>query len=333
VEIVRQLIAAAEIRTVDGEFVAYADAVAAVRDLRQGRLKADPIGIPPGVFGGALVNATSADLHARGVSAMISTGVHGTAILFVTLLTTATLTKAASDIELRRPPELASMIFVAEPGPGGGGGGGGLRMPAPRKAARRGSDAVSSPVPERLPPRQIDPVETPPEPPLENESLPPIFAPLAAARADKEDLRGLLYDDPDEQTASHGPGLEGGVGDGRGLGVGEGSGRGVGKGSGGGTGGGPYRPGSGIVAPRLLHEERPVYTEQARRQGIEGDVLIELVVRSDGTVGNVRLLRRLGHGLDEQALRAVQQWRFAPAERLGAPVDVLVEVAVEFRLR
>ncbi|MGI9625919.1 MAG: hypothetical protein ACR2QM_03715, partial [Longimicrobiales bacterium] len=130
VEVVRQLIAGAEIPTVDGEFVAYADAVAAVRDLRQGRLKATPVGIPPGVFGGALVNATSADLQARGVSAMVSTGVHGFAILFVTLLTTATLTKAASDIELRKPPELASMIFVAEPGPGGGGGGGGLRMPA-----------------------------------------------------------------------------------------------------------------------------------------------------------------------------------------------------------
>lgn len=332
--LVRQLIAAAEIQTLDGEFVEYSAAVAAVEDLRHGRLQPNPAGLPPGVFGGALVNTPRADLRTHGLSAMVSTGIHGSAILLVALLTTATLTTASSDIELHKPAELTRLIFVAEPGPGGGGGGGGLRMPTPRKAERKGSSVVSSPVPDRLKPRQIEPIETPPEPPpLENESLPPIFAPLAAARADRQDLRGLLVKTPDGQTDSHGPGVDGGVGEGIGVGVGEGSGRGVGKGSGGGTGGGPYRPGSGIVAPRLLHEERPVYTEQARRQGVEGDVLIELVVRSDGTVGNVRLLRRLGHGLDEQALQAVRQWRFAPAERLGEPVDVLVEVAVEFRLR
>ena len=333
VAVVRQLIAAADIPTLDGEFVAHANAVAAVRGLRQGRLRAHPAGFPPGVFGGALVDTTIANLRARGVSVFMSTGVHGAVILLVTMLTTVTPTKASGDIELRKPPETARLIFVAEPGPGGGGGGGGLRTPPPRRAERKGPSAVSSPVPARLKPRIVKPADTPDPPPLDNEELPPIFAPLVAARADTRDIRGLLVDTPAGQTASHGPGAGGGVGDGNGAGVGDGSGSGVGEGSGGGTGGGPYRPGSGIVAPRLLHEERPVYTEEARQQGVEGDVLIELVVRSDGSVGNVRLLQRLGHGLDERALQAVQQWRFAPAERLGTPVDVLVEVAVEFRLR
>jgi protein TonB len=78
---------------------------------------------------------------------------------------------------------------------------------------------------------------------------------------------------------------------------------------------------------------KPDYTDEARRRGIEGDVLIEIVVRRDGSVGNVRLLQGLGAGLDQRAMDAVRQWRFRPAERFGTPVDVMVEVAVEFKLR
>ena len=70
-----------------------------------------------------------------------------------------------------------------------------------------------------------------------------------------------------------------------------------------------------------------------RRRGLKGEVLLEIVVQRDGTVGDVRILQGLGDGLDQSAVEAVRQWRFAPARRLGAPVDVLVEVAVEFRLR
>jgi TonB family protein len=50
-------------------------------------------------------------------------------------------------------------------------------------------------------------------------------------------------------------------------------------------------------------------------------------------VGEVKLLRGLGAGLDERAIQAVRQWRFVPAQKQGTPVDVLVEVAVEFKLR
>jgi TonB family protein len=47
----------------------------------------------------------------------------------------------------------------------------------------------------------------------------------------------------------------------------------------------------------------------------------------------VRVLRGLGSGLDQRAIDAVRQWRFNPARRHGTPVDVMVEIAVEFRLR
>jgi len=60
---------------------------------------------------------------------------------------------------------------------------------------------------------------------------------------------------------------------------------------------------------------------------------MEIVITRDGSVGDVKILRRLGAGLDERAEQAVHQWRFAPATRKGLPVDVIVEVAVEFKLR
>jgi TonB family protein len=66
---------------------------------------------------------------------------------------------------------------------------------------------------------------------------------------------------------------------------------------------------------------------------VEGDVVLEIVVQRDGTVGNVRTLRSLGAGLDQKAADAVRQWRFNPARRQGVPVDVVVQVSVEFKLR
>ena len=83
----------------------------------------------------------------------------------------------------------------------------------------------------------------------------------------------------------------------------------------------------------MLREVKASYSEEARRANIQGDVLMEVVVRADGTVGSARVTRGLGYGLDERAVAAVRQWRFAPARRLGVPVDVAVEVAMEFNLR
>lgn len=107
----------------------------------------------------------------------------------------------------------------------------------------------------------------------------------------------------------------------------------MGPGSGGGAGGGPYRGGSGIDAPRLLREVKADYSEEGRRRGVTGDVVLEIVVRRDGSVGDVKLLKGLGWGLDERAVQAVRQWRFSPATRSGTPIDVVVEAAVEFKLR
>jgi TonB family protein len=239
------------------------------------------------------------------------------------------------------------LVFLLSPGPGGGGGGGGLRQPRPApKLARRGESRLQVSVPpvtekpvittasdESPKPTPAEPViQPPPAPAPEPEPAKVIVAPVETVASNDRDREGVIEhaaDGPD----SHGPGTGGGVGPGQGMGNGRGLGSGIDDGEGGGTGGGPYRPGSGISPPRLLREVKAEYTEDARRRNITGDVLLEIVIRRDGTVGTVRVLHGLGGGLDERATYAVRQWRFDPARRKGIPVDVLVEVAVEFTLR
>jgi TonB family protein len=181
----------------------------------------------------------------------------------------------------------------------------------------------------------MEPIVKAPEPeptPLSATALPKIVAPVAVSAADKQDRVGLLEEARSEKE-SNGPGTGAGVGTGAGTGIGEGRGSGLGDGSGGGTGGGPFRPGSGIEPPRLLSEVKPDYPEDARRRGVEGAVDLEIVVRRDGSVGDIKILKGLSADLNNRAVQAVRQWRFSPARRLGAPVDVIVEVSVEFKMR
>ena len=82
-----------------------------------------------------------------------------------------------------------------------------------------------------------------------------------------------------------------------------------------------------------MREVKPNYTEEARLQRLEGEVVLEIVVRRDGSVGDLKIIHGLGGGLNDRAVQAVRQWRFSPARRLASPVDVIVEVSVEFKLR
>jgi protein TonB len=227
------------------------------------------------------------------------------------------------------------MVFLVSPGPGGGGGGGGMKMKTPPpRAERKGPERISSPLPARKLPPPMRPEPKPPEPPkpLEAKQLPPVMAPIPTKQAEVQDREGVLAKAP-ETPPSQGSGTGGGVGSGQGTGLGKGDGSGVGEGSGGGFGGGPFRPGSGVEPPRLLREVKAGYTDEARRANINGEVELEIVVRRDGTVGDVKILRGLRGGLNERAVEAVRQWRFAPGRMKGVPVDVVVEVGVEFKLR
>ena len=179
-----------------------------------------------------------------------------------------------------------------------------------------------------VPRTEAERVPSPEPEPIPVKPLPVPLAPVAAAI----DRHEGEIDAPVNTTASAGPGVNG-AGSGRDGGNGPGRGRGAGNGEDRGFGGGPYRSGSGVEPPRLLREVKATYTEEARRANIIGDVLMEVVIRADGTVGSARVTRGLGFGLDERAIAAVREWRFAPARRAGVPVDVAVEVAMEFNLR
>ena len=82
-------------------------------------------------------------------------------------------------------------------------------------------------------------------------------------------------------------------------------------------------------------EVKPQYTAQAMRAKIQGEVLLECIVQPDGSVGNIRVVRSLdaSFGLDQEAIKAARQWRFAPGTKQGQPVPVLVTIAIAFTLR
>lgn len=82
----------------------------------------------------------------------------------------------------------------------------------------------------------------------------------------------------------------------------------------------------------ILDKPRPEYTAEGRNLKLEGDVVIDVVFLSNGTIQVNRVISGLGHGLDEAAVRAAQQIKFKPAKRDGQPVDYPARVRIEFRL-
>jgi len=221
------------------------------------------------------------------------------------------------------------IIWLSEPGPGGGGGGGGNKMKEPpRKAELPGKDKLTVPV-EKKPSLEQQQAKVEPNP-IEQLNIP--AKELASAL---DSLPGAIEAPPGPPSASQGSGSGGGAGTGTGTGIGPGNGSGLGPGSGGGTGGGAYRPGNGVTTPVVLKEVKPAYTSDAMRAKVQGSVWLECVVRPDGSVGEVKVIRTLDStfGLDLEAMKAARQWRFRPGTRLGEPVSVLVIIQLDFTLR
>jgi TonB family protein len=96
--------------------------------------------------------------------------------------------------------------------------------------------------------------------------------------------------------------------------------------------GGAYRPGNGVSTPRLITKVSPTYTEEARRNKIQGTVTLNIIVTEEGIATNIRVVKSLDPGLDQKAIEAVGGWRFAPGLKDGKPVRVIANVEVNFRL-
>jgi TonB family protein len=172
-----------------------------------------------------------------------------------------------------------------------------------------------------------------------------------------KDLPYPNYGDPRAKstTPSNGPGQGGGVGTGSGTGVGEGERNGVGKGRDGNTGTGDNSPGccgSGGSKPgnagddidrifkpievttraRVLAKPEPQYTEEARKAGITGTVVLSVVFSRTGQVTNVRAVQTLCCDLTEKAIAAARSIRFIPAMRNGQVVSTYMQLEYNFNL-
>ena len=267
------------------------------------------------------------DYRFRKRSAIFSIAVHF-------LLVTAILWLPGWFVSSDKPKENAQVLtqltteplflnLPPKPKKSGGGGGGGRRekTPASRGKLPRFSDRqLTPPTPKIVNLKPVLPVEpTVVVPQLAQ--LPPVSI---AQLGDPLGIPG---------PPSSGPGTGGGIGTGTGGGVGPGKGAGVGPGEGGGMGGGPFRVGGGVSAPTVLYRIEPNYSEDARRARYQGSVVLSAIVRKDGSIQILKVLRGLGLGLDENAVEALKKWKFRPGTRSGEPVDVALNIEINFALR
>jgi TonB family protein len=87
------------------------------------------------------------------------------------------------------------------------------------------------------------------------------------------------------------------------------------------------------VPPQGVYQPLPSYSQEARDAKAEGIILLQAIIRKDGQVTDLKILRGLGYGLDESAINTIREkWRFEPGRFNGQPVDVMANIEVSFRL-
>lgn len=217
----------------------------------------------------------------------------------------------------------------------GGGGGGGRETLTPASIGNLPAASLADPI-----------MEPRPEPTLN----PPVLPIIETVKVDpriqfkRDDLLPTGLPDGTGLVPSAGPGSDGGMGSGKKGGMGPGIGPGVDEGEGGNIGGGPFhiagRPretGTQPIVdtrPVLLNSPHPFYTEEARKNKVQGVVRVRVFVDESGGVRQVVVTRGLPDGLSEQAVQAAYQMRFRPAVKDGRKVSYwLSNVEIEFNLR
>lgn len=240
------------------------------------------------------------------------------------------------------PPkaELIRVSLVSKPGGGGGGALPGL------PSAPKGEPGAGAPQPPPLPKVQLEP----PPPPIPHPtaiarpvlSAPRLPSPVRFPTVVARDVPKAPVRPPEPQVAAPAvnaaPATTGsqvaslGADGGRGGGGGTGAGRG---GGGEGTGDGSGGDGSdGLARPAYGSNPKPPYPLAARRLGVEGVVMLEVLVRPDGSPAEVHVRTSSGSSLlDDSAVETVRShWRFIPARRGNAAVESRVTFPIRFRL-
>ncbi|MBA3320399.1 MAG: TonB family protein [Pyrinomonadaceae bacterium] len=225
----------------------------------------------------------------------------------------------------------------------GGSGGGGRNETKPASAGE-------------LPLASLDPqvlAPNPHPPAIKNPTLPVRATIQADPTPFPPDPRVLPYGDPKSNSTdpSAGTGTGNGIGDGTGGGVGSGNGTGYGPGEGMNTGDGPPKLGGGgpggppgldytkTFPPKevtrravILSRPEPQYTEEARKSGVTGEVMLRAVLSSGGQITNIQPMKRLPDGLTEKAIEAARRITFTPAEKDGRPVSQYITLVYNFNI-
>lgn len=87
-----------------------------------------------------------------------------------------------------------------------------------------------------------------------------------------------------------------------------------------------------VTPPRVVEKAFPAYPEDAKEEKVQGVVIVQAVIETDGSVSRVRFIKRLHPSLDQAAAEAIRQWRFEPALLDGEPVAVHYNLTINFRL-
>lgn len=262
---------------------------------------------------------------------VVSVAAHACLLLLLAIPLAQRIAPATTSANLGPVADISPYRLPPSTKQGGGGGGGGQRAATP---ASKG----------RLPRRALLQL-TPPLAVIRNPQPRLAADPTVIVPQDIQNPNVPVYGEPLAQAIdlSGGPGSGAGIGSGAGGGVGPGKGPGLGPGWGGGAGGGAYRIGGSVAAPVCTYgcnpdcaayAACPEYSEEARKAKYQGIVVLWVVLDERGRVipSSVRVVKSLGMGLDEQAVRAVLQWHFRPALRFGRAVAVEFAVEVNFRL-
>ena len=285
--------------------------------------------LPPGIQPVKVKDIWSKDEN-FGTSQALAVGLHAGVILLLLIpvfwnvlpASTEAKNKNVGVMPLDISPYVSKLPAGADKAGGGGGGGDRSQLPATKGRAPKFKYTQFTPPEATLknlnPKLPMDPsLLGPPDLKVANPNLNNMGDPLAAS---------VNY--------SGGPGGGGGIGTGEAGGIGSGSGGGLGPGEGGGTGGGVFRAGvNGVGTPSCFYQPAPEYSEEARKTKYQGAVVVEGVINLDGRVTDIKVVKGVGMGLDENAVAAVKTWRCKPASGpSGKPVRTLVPIEVTFRL-
>jgi protein TonB len=259
------------------------------------------------------------------LSSALSVGAHVVIIALIIFL----IIEARKHVVSPPPkPQLAAIDIspfrpIAPKGPAmGGGGGGGAHelVQAPKGKLPKFSETPITPpmlAVNEHPKLAVEPtIKMPPNITLPNNNLPNLGDP-------RTNITGPL---------SNGTGSGAGLGSGDGGGIGSGSGAGYGPGEGGGYGGGLYHVGGGVSPPVLIYSVDAEFSDEARRAKYQGVSVVSLIVDAHGMPQRIRVVRKLGMGLDEKAVEAVRQYKFKPSMYQGKPVPVEITIEVNFHI-